>query len=282
VRSKDLNSGLISEPASFSFTVIPAIYQTVWFRTLIIILLASALIGFFFWRVRSIRLHEAEQRDFQHQLAELEMTALRAQMNPHFLFNSLNSVNGFIIKNKKEEASEYLTKFSRLVRMVLQNSQEKLVSLEDELAALKLYIQMESLRFKDEFHYVEMISPNVDLKAHKLPPLLLQPYVENAIWHGLLHLNGRKGKLTLSIEAKPQGVIIKIADNGVGREKSEMMKSKSAMKRKSMGMQINSDRMGLSQELYDFKISVDIEDIVSGNGQSEGTLVTINIIEHAA
>lgn len=282
VRSKDLSNGLLSEPVSFSFTIVPAYYQTFWFRFLMVALLAAALIGFFFWRVKSIRLHTAEQRDFHHRLAELEMVALRSQMNPHFLFNSLNSVNGFIVKNKKEEASEYLTKFSRLVRMVLQNSQEKLVSLEDELAALRLYIQMESLRFKDEFHFIEKISPSVDIKTCKLPPLLLQPYVENAIWHGLLHLSDRQGKLTLNIDTGPKGILIRISDNGIGRVKSEMVKSKSAMKRKSMGMQINADRMGLSQELYALNISVQIDDLTSRDGNPEGTLVTINITEHAA
>ena len=282
VKSKDVNTGLMSKPVSFTFSIIPAFYQTVWFKVLLVVLLILGLITFFFWRMRSIRLHAAEQRDFQHKLAELEMTALRSQMNPHFLFNSLNSVNGFIIKNNREEASAYLTKFSRLVRMVLQNSQEKHVSLEDELTALHLYIEMESLRFKDGFHFIEKISPSVDLNSHRIPPLLLQPYVENAIWHGLLHLNERQGILTLSIHPKANGILISIEDNGIGREKSEMMKSKSAMKRKSMGMQINADRMNLSKELYAFSINVEIKDLKSREGRSEGTRVNINIKEHEA
>ncbi len=175
VRSKSINSGLTSETAAYSFSINPSFYQTLWFRIASISLLAIGISWFFYWRVRSIRIHEAEQRDFQHQLAELEMTALRSQMNPHFLFNSLNSVNNFIIKNKKEEASEYLTKFSRLVRMVLQNSQEKLVTLENELTALRLYIQMECLRFKDDFNFIEKVSPKIDLRKYFLPPDIQPP-----------------------------------------------------------------------------------------------------------
>jgi hypothetical protein len=280
VRSKNINTGLTSDAALYSFSIVPAYYQTLWFKILAVSLLSLSVFGFFYWRIRSIRRHEAEQRDFQHQVAELEMTALRSQMNPHFLFNSLNSVNNFIIKNKKEEASEYLTKFSRLVRMVLQNSQEKLVTLENELTALRLYIQMESLRFKDEFNYIEKVSPEIDLKAHRLPPLLLQPYVENAIWHGLLHLTDRKGRLILAIEPMAKGIKITIEDNGVGREKSEMLKSKTAMKKKSMGMQINADRMGLSKDLYEFNIDVELEDMMSSEGRAAGTRVNIKITYH--
>lgn len=278
VRTRDANSGLVSKAAAYSFSITPAYYQTLWFKVLAISVLTLLVLGFFFWRIRSIRLKEAEHRDFQQQLAELEMTALRAQMNPHFLFNSLNSVNNFIIKNKKEEASEYLTKFSRLVRMVLQNSESKLVTLENELTALRLYIQMESLRFGGEFRYLENISEEVALEDILLPPLLLQPYVENAIWHGILHLREKKGELNVSIQKIPNGVTIQIEDNGVGREKAEFLKSKTAIKKKSMGMQINADRMGLSQDLYDFKIEVSITDLHS-EGQASGTRVTIKLTE---
>ncbi|NNK80533.1 MAG: histidine kinase, partial [Flavobacteriales bacterium] len=280
VRSKDQNTGLESEPSVYEFSIIPTYYQTLWFKVSLISLISLGFFAFFFWRVRSIRQHEAEQRDFQHQLAELEMTALRSQMNPHFLFNSLNSVNNFIIKNKKEEASEYLTKFSRLVRMVLQNSQEKLVSLENELTALRLYIQMESLRFKNDFHYVEKIDESIDLSRYFIPPLLLQPYVENAIWHGLLHLADRQGKLTLELHQIEGGVKVIIKDNGVGREKSQLMKSKTAMKKKSMGMKINADRMGLSKDLYDFNIDIKLTDLKASDGLAEGTMVTIIISEN--
>lgn len=280
VRSKNTASGLVSSASIFSFYILPTYYQTLWFRVLVISLLSLGMLGFFYWRIRGIRQHEAEEMKIQHRMAELEMTALRSQMNPHFLFNSLNSVNNFIIKNKKEEASEYLTKFSRLVRMVLQNSKEKLVSLENELTALRLYMQLESLRFKDQFNYVQDISSDVELNKYFIPPLLLQPYVENAIWHGLLHLEDKTGKLFLTIIAINKGIRITIEDNGVGREKAELFKSKTAIKNKSMGMKINSDRMVLSKDLYSFGIEVDLEDLKSDAGEPKGTRVTINITDN--
>jgi ligand-binding sensor domain-containing protein len=280
VRSRDCTNGRFSEEIAYSFIIIPAYWQTVSFMVAMILLFAAAVLVYFILRVQSIRAHEAEKSDFKHRLAEIEMTALRAQMNPHFLFNSLNSVNNFIIQNKKEEASEYLTKFSRLVRMVLQNSKEKLVSLEDELTALRLYIEMESLRFNNRFTYIEDIDRTIVIAEVKLPPLLLQPYTENSIWHGLLHLTERKGELRLIITVIEHGVRIVIQDNGVGRASSEMLKSKSAMKKKSMGMKLNEDRMGLSKELHSLSIDVQLDDLVSDKEIAIGTRVTINLRNH--
>ena len=277
VRARNVNSGMVSKTVAFTFAITPAYWQTLWFKVLFLVLLASLITAYFIVRLRSIRKREAEKRDFKHQLAELEMTALRAQMNPHFLFNSLNSVNNFIIKNKKEEASEYLTKFSRLVRIVLQNSKERLVSLENELTALRLYIEMETIRFADQFIYVEDIDRNIDLKNIQLPPLILQPYAENAIWHGLLHLKERTGKLLLKVVKTEKGISISIEDNGIGREKSTLLQSKNAMKKKSLGMKMNEDRMGLSKELYDFSLEVSIVDLLNEKGESDGTRVIINI-----
>ena len=128
---------------------------------------------------------EKTKAELQQQAAELEMQALRAQMNPHFIFNSLNSINMFILENNKLQASEYLSKFSRLVRLILQNSQETFIPLEKELEALQLYLELESLRFEQKFEYKIQIDDEVDTTVLKVPPLIIQPYAENAIWHGL-------------------------------------------------------------------------------------------------
>ena len=137
------------------------------------------------------------QRELQHKTIEMEMQALRAQMNPHFIFNCLNSINRFIMKNESQAASDYLTQFSRLIRMVLTNSKKAWIPLEDEMDMLRLYLDMEKLRFKDAFHYELYYANGVDPACLFIPPLLLQPFVENAIWHGLMHKK-ENGLVTIS------------------------------------------------------------------------------------
>src|SRR5262245_48577747 len=133
-----------------------------------------------------------------HQKSELEMEALRAQMNPHFIFNSLNSINMFILENNKLLASEYLSKFSRLVRLILQNSREAFIPLEREIEALELYLELESLRFDNKFEYKIVVANEVDATVLGVPPLIIQPYVESAIWHGLMHKK-EKGHLDIHL-----------------------------------------------------------------------------------
>jgi tetratricopeptide (TPR) repeat protein len=180
----------------------------------------------------------------QQQLSELEMQALRSQMNPHFIFNCLSSINRFILKSKTEEASDYLTKFSRLIRMVLNNSKHSFISLEDELETLRLYLEMERLRFKNSFDYSFSYKNAVDIDNIYIPPLLLQPFAENAIWHGLMHKQ-EEGFLNFDFSAKENFLMCIITDNGVGREQAEFLKSKSAEKQKSMGLKITRERLSL-------------------------------------
>ena len=158
------------------------------------------LISFFLYRNnRHKQKAERSEKELQvaelnQNAAELEMQALRSQMNPHFIFNSLNSINMFILENNKLQASEYLSKFSKLVRLILQNSQEAFIPLERELEALQLYLELESLRFEQRFEYKITVAGNVDTAMLKVPPLIIQPYAENAIWHGLMHLPERAGR----------------------------------------------------------------------------------------
>ncbi|MDR6944247.1 sensor histidine kinase [Mucilaginibacter pocheonensis] len=152
------------------------------------------------------------------QLTDLEMMVLRTQMNPHFIFNSLNSINRFILRNNKSQASGYLTKFSRLVRMILQNSQNKLITLEEELESLELYLSLEALRFDDHFSYRIVIQQELDVALLKVPPLIIQPYAENSVWHGLMH-SEEKGRLDIGVFREANFLYISINDNGVGREK---------------------------------------------------------------
>lgn len=217
--------------------------------------------------------HEAELRQ---QASELEMQALRAQMNPHFIFNCLSSINRFILKNESEAASDYLTRFSRLIRLVLSNSKRPLIFLEDELEMLRLYIEMERLRFKNSFDFNITFKNEIEASAIPIPPLLLQPFVENAIWHGLMNKDGH-GQLDISFTYDDGMLTCTITDNGVGRRKAEELKSKKDVKGKSMGLQITSERLaklnkGNNQDTF-FKV----EDLYDDEGHASGTEVILHI-----
>ncbi len=217
----------------------------------------------------------------QHLKATLEMKALRSQMNPHFIFNSLNSIQKYIWENKKEDASEYLIKFARLIRLVLENSLHSSIKLSDELDALRLYIEMEHRRNNQKFDYSITVNDNVDADTTFIPPLLLQPYVENAIWHGLSQKEDR-GKLSVAIERKENALICLINDDGIGRVKAGEIKI-NKLKATSLGMNISSERIEWLQKDAGIRAAVKIEDKYNGD-KAEGTEVTLTlplIMKHA-
>jgi lipopolysaccharide biosynthesis regulator YciM len=217
-----------------------------------------------------------KQTELQQKATNLEMQALRAQMNPHFIFNCLSSINRFVLKNETEAASDYLTRFSRLIRMVLINSQKTMITLEDELEMLRLYLDMERLRFKHSFDYHIIFSNTVDAGNIFIPPLLLQPFCENAIWHGLMHKKGQ-GRLDIQIRMEDQAVHCVITDNGIGRKKAEGLKSKSVEKSKSLGLKITTDRLALLNEDRNIQSFYQIHDLVAEDGSAAGTKVALQI-----
>lgn len=221
---------------------------------------------------------EKEQKlaAYKNRTADLEMMALRAQMNPHFIFNCLNSINRFILKNEPETASDYLTKFSRLIRLILQNSQARLVCLENELEALRLYVDMEVSRFERHFEYQITCDPDLEIEHIEVPPLVIQPYVENAIWHGLMH-KGDKGHLLIELHQEKNMLHCLITDDGVGRKRAAELKSKSASKNKSLGMQITAHRLELINALNEKATTVEVNDLVDALGEPCGTSVLLKI-----
>jgi len=219
---------------------------------------------------------QLQKLESQKQLSELEMQALRAQMNPHFIFNSLNSINRFILQNNRQLASEYLTKFSRLVRMILQNSQASVISLESELESLGLYLEMEALRFDNHFTYKISAADDVDVAMLKVPPLIIQPFAENAIWHGLMPKE-EKGHLDIELWRENNDLFFKITDDGIGRNQSSALSGKSATKYKSMGLKITSDRIAMLQNVSKTESPVKINDLVHADGSAAGTEVIIKI-----
>lgn len=230
--------------------------------------------------VREFKIQQLEsqriQTELQRQSAELEMQALRAQMNPHFIFNCLSSINRFILKNESKIASNYLTRFSRLIRMVLINSTKHLITLEDDLQMLKLYLEMEQMRFKDAFEFSITYQNVIDDDNIFIPPLLIQPFCENAIWHGLMHKDG-PGRLQINLGIENNILHCIITDNGVGREKAEEIKSKSAEKEKSLGLKITTDRLALLNREKGVNTSYRIEDLYEEDGSAAGTRVELMI-----
>jgi two-component sensor histidine kinase len=222
--------GVWSEPVAYTFRVLPPWYRTWWSFTLYALIFITALWRFIKWREKAIK----KEAELKQQKTEFEMQALRAQMNPHFIFNSLNSISRYILKNQRVEANDYLTKFSKLIRMTLQHSAMPTIKLANEINMLQLYLELECLRFDKKITYEFQCDPHLDTELTEIPPLLLQPYVENAIWHGLMQKK-EEGHLWIKMEQKEQYLVCTIADDGIGRNKTAELKPASTATHKSMG-----------------------------------------------
>jgi len=219
------------------------------------LLVGLALLLFsLFWILRSNR-----QRKLANNL--LALKSLRTQMNPHFIFNALNSVNSFIAQNDERTANRYLTDFSTLMRSVLVNSEEDFISLDKELELLELYLKLEHSRFQDKFDYELDVDDAIDKGQFQIPPMLLQPYIENAVWHGLRYKK-EKGFLKVSLAKKDEEtILIEISDNGIGRKKSAALKTDYQKSQKSKGMQNIKQRIAILNKMYKDKVDVFIEDL---------------------
>lgn len=246
----------------------PPWWQTWWFRSIALLVTVGIITLLIRRRIQNIRKEAA----LRQKIAETEMTSLRNQMNPHFIFNSLNSINSFIVENKTHLASDYLTKFSRLMRLILDNSKNESITLEKELETLKLYLLMERLRFQNKFDYHVSVDTAIDEQQVKVPPMIIQPYAENAIWHGLMH-QPTSGILNIIIKKISEGIRIIIEDNGIGREKAAELKSKNNNTRNSHGMQITGERI----EQLNKKNTIEIHDLKNADKTAVGTKVTINL-----
>jgi tetratricopeptide (TPR) repeat protein len=222
-------------------------------------------------------LYRKYQSTQEKRVLSLEQNMLRSQMNPHFLFNSLNSIKLYIINNEQKNAVRYLNKFSKLVRKILEASSNKEISLAEELETVELYMNIENIRFNNEIDFKVAVDKNVDLDQIKIPSLALQPFLENALWHGLSPKGGdKKIHLTITKENKDH-VIISIEDNGVGRAAAETYKENRVLKRKSVGIAITKERLANFAKDYQNSFDVAIVDLFDDSGNSRGTKVMINI-----
>lgn len=195
----------------------------------------------------------------------LALKSLRSQMNPHFIFNALNSVNHFIARQDERTANKFLSEFSLLMRLVLENSQEDFIPLQKEQEILALYLKLEHYRFRDKFEYHIDVDPDINVEALSVPPMLIQPYIENAVWHGLRYKE-TPGHLNLSFKKEGENVVVEIADDGIGREKSAALKTDNQKKHNSTGLKNIRERLTILNKVYKANYRVVIEDLSSGAG----------------
>ncbi len=260
-------SGQWTEPINWEFSISPPHWRSWWFVLSILCLLI--FIGYLIFQYRMKQMERIN--NMKVKLAELEGESLRAQMNPHFVFNALNSIKSYIIKNRKEEAADYLTTFSELIRAVLRNSTKKEISLKDEIEALTLYLQIENLRLNQPFEYEINIDEDINPVATAFPPLIIQPFVENSIWHGFAHKK-KAGKLMLDIRKDGEKLSIDVIDDGVGRKKSKEIE-KSRERKRSYGIAITETRLNNIAD----KADTQIIDLYDNEGESIGTKVHIEL-----
>jgi tetratricopeptide (TPR) repeat protein len=229
----------------------------------VIILVAFMLSLVFYKRKRDAQQRQKEA-EFKTQVADTEMKALRAQMNPHFIFNSLNSIGDYIAKNNSKMADDYLNKFARLMRMILENSEKKEVLLTEDLKALELYMQLESFRMSNKFTYAIKVDSELDPDNTLVPPLILQPFVENSIWHGLAQKNGI-GNITIDIKKEGDMINCIVEDNGIGRLQSAALASASEQPdKKSLGMKITTARIDIINRVKQSAAAIHLSDLQQG------------------
>ena len=242
--------------------------RNIWIIIIVTFLLLTAIL-YFLYRQRLL--------EKQKRILTLEQDVLRIQMNPHFIFNALNSIKHYIINNEQKNAVHYLNKFSKLVRKILESSTLKEVSLQEELETMDLYMNIENIRFSNEINYSISVDESLDLSKVKVPPLVLQPFLENALWHGL---SSKKGDKTINLSVfKPSKDFfqIDIEDNGIGRKASAKIKSNKFINRKSIGIELTEERLNNFIKDFQNPFSLIFNDLLDDNKNPKGTKVALKI-----
>ncbi|MEO8415245.1 MAG: histidine kinase [Ginsengibacter sp.] len=277
---KNDNASWSDKSVNLSISVIPAWWQNVLFKILAILALGATIYLFIRWRIKSIRQQEQLKSIYEKELLELEAKALRAQMNPHFIFNCMNSIKSLIQKNEQEKAITYLTTFSKLIRTVFQNSDKREISLFDEIETCRLYMQLESMRFGNKFSYTFKIDETLDLKSIKVPALIIQPFIENAIWHGIMPKEDG-GSVAVTLDRTDHKIRCIIDDNGIGREISKQNKFLvESLAHESKGERLTQARLDLDNLLNERTASVEINDKKDDNSKPCGTNIILSFDEY--
>lgn len=258
--------------ASMIIIIDPPYWHTWWFWAIIAVAIAIIASWFFWWRVKAIKKREKEKFEHQKQILELEAKALRAQMNPHFIFNCLNSIKALTLNNETQKATEYLTTFSKLIRTLFQNADKRQISLYDEIETCKHYTQLEAMRLNNKLQYNFDIDPNLDLKSIQVPALIIQPFIENAIWHGIVPRG--EGSIRIKVYKENDAVKCEVDDDGIGRELSKLNKPVTPVLHQSKGVHLSQERLNLEKLLNETNASIETTDKYE-DGKAAGTKVIL-------
>jgi ligand-binding sensor domain-containing protein len=264
LRAANANGDFADENITLHFIIHPPFWKTTWFLLSFLFITVVLIYLFFKRRLDSVK----RKIELQQQMGELEMKALRAQMNPHFIFNSLNSIQECIVSKNTEAAYNYLSQFSKLVRRILENSGKEMVPLKEEQELMQWYLSLEQLRFTDEFTFT--IQNNCSNLQTEIPSMIIQPFIENALWHGLANKKGKK-MIQLLFNDEANGINIQILDNGIGRKAAAQLPQRPD--KQSMGLAITRERL----QNYSHASSIEIIDLLDNNGNPEGTKVIIHL-----
>ncbi|MCW5899896.1 MAG: histidine kinase [Flavobacteriales bacterium] len=266
------NDGQWSEPLDLYVDLVPPWWRTLWFRIVMASMLAISFVGFFRLRMEKVRQEEKHRGEVARTMDELKLRALRAQMDPHFIFNCLNSIDGYIVSNDPAKASHYLGRFAKLIRLILQYSDSTTIPLEREVEMLRYYLELEAQRFRTPFQFSVRMEEGLEDEAIHIPTMLVQPFVENAIWHGLQHKEGQ-GHLRIMFRNRGDDLVCTVEDDGIGREASRRINEGREKTHRSMGMRVSSDRLELLRTRERGTAHVEVSDL----RDPTGTLVTIHI-----
>jgi Histidine kinase/Y_Y_Y domain len=264
IRATDESGKTSSEIKKIGIIINAPFYRTVWFRLLL--LFTFVVLGYLIYRIRIARIREEAKKkeEIRRIKAEAEINVLRSQMNPHFIFNCLNTVDSYILTNKTDEASDFLNKFSKLIRLILENSRQEFIPIEQDLKALELYLKLEKERSFPQFNFQIVIDENLDETVYFIPSMLIQPFVENAILHGLRHQKNKIGELSISLKSNAKNLIISILDNGIGREASAKINANKTSNKQSVGIKLTEERIQKMNEIFDGNASLKVNDLASG------------------
>ncbi len=264
--------------AQMEIIITPPYWATWWFWSTLIVALLLLVYIIIKLRVRAVRKSEQLKAKYEKELMGLEAKALRAQMNPHFVFNCLNSIKALMQEEEIEKGVKYLTTFSKLIRTLFNNADKKEISLYDEIETCKFYLQLEAMRFDSEFSYTIDMDPEIDLKSVYIPALIIQPFIENAIWHGIVPA-ARAGKIWLNVTRSNGYVNIIVEDDGIGREVSQKNKAVTKLTHDSKGVNLTQSRLELDNLLRQRNAKMEIIDKRDAMGNASGTKVIIKIEE---
>ena len=271
-------AGMLSEPISASFTIKKPFWQLRWVQLVAAGTLLGLFILLFRLRIRSIKRREARKRaqlEMENNLLQLEQKALQLQMNPHFIFNALNSIQSLVATQDYQTARREITNFAGLMRAILSNSRKQLISLEEEVETLERYLKMEQFCQTTPFEFTISLPNGLDPTEVEIPPMLIQPFVENAVIHGLSHLQ-HPGRLGIRFSANANILECEVIDNGVGRERAEQLRKSKSPGHQSVAMQVTKERLEALLAKTNVQ-ALEISDILDGNGQICGTKVIVRL-----